>query len=115
MKLIHIGEDLASKHYEEHKDKPFFTRIIKSLSSGPVCAMVWQGVDVIKGGRTLLGSTNPLEASVGTIRGDFSASMSRNVCHGSDSLDSAKREISLWFNEKDLIDWDKVDEKWVHD
>jgi nucleoside-diphosphate kinase len=93
-----ITLEFAQKHYEEHKGKPFFDRICDHISSGPVIAMVWRGgVDVIDMTRRMIGSTNPSFADVGTIRHDFCVKMEENVIHGSDSNESARRELQLWF------------------
>eukprot|EP00178_Gracilaria_changii_P023696 TRINITY_DN71651_c0_g1_i1.p1 TRINITY_DN71651_c0_g1~~TRINITY_DN71651_c0_g1_i1.p1 ORF type:complete len:153 (-),score=30.98 TRINITY_DN71651_c0_g1_i1:22-480(-) len=115
MKLIHVTKEFASKHYDDLKDKPFFNGLVEYFSSGPVCAMVWQGTDVVKGGRTLLGATKPSESLPGTIRGDFAVDVGRNVCHGSDAVESAKQEIALWFKEEELTNWEKAEKKWVYE
>ena len=93
-------------------DKPFFHDLIKYMNSGPVFAMVWQGNSVVKVGRLIIGATNPLDSSPGTIRGDFSVDVGRNLVHGSDSLESAHREILLWFGQ-DLVDYDLINSSWV--
>ncbi|AOM82805.1 nucleoside-diphosphate kinase [Salisediminibacterium beveridgei] len=98
-KMITISEELAKEHYGEHADKPFFPGLINFITSGPVFAMVLEGNNVIKEARKMMGATNPEEASPGTIRGDFATEMSENIIHGSDSKESAKREINLFFPE----------------
>lgn len=86
------------------------------MSSGPVVAMVWQGKDVVKQGRNLLGATNPLASAPGTIRGDFAIDVGRNICHGSDAVDSAKKEIALWFGEQNpTIPYKKAVDQWVYE
>ena len=85
------------------------------MASGPICAMVWQGRDVVKTGRTLLGATNPLSSAPGTIRGDFAIDVGRNVCHGSDSVESAKQEIALWFKEGEVLKWTSAQQAWVYE
>lgn len=86
------------------------------MSSGPVVAMVWQGKDVVKQGRALLGATNPLASLPGTIRGDFAIDVGRNICHGSDSVESAKHEINLWFGAQDAtVDYKKNIDAWVYE
>lgn len=105
MKLMVADEALLSQHYGELKDKPFFPGLVKFIGSGPVVPMVWEGKDVVKQGRAMLGATNPLDSAPGTIRGDFGIDIGRNVVHGSDSLDTAKREIGLWFDDAQLNDW----------
>ncbi|WP_047375392.1 nucleoside-diphosphate kinase [Exiguobacterium sp. ZOR0005] len=90
-------KEIAEAHYEEHKEKPFFGELVAFLTSGPVVAMEWEGENVIAVSRMMIGKTNPLDAQPGTIRGDLASTMSQNVIHGSDSLESAERELSLWF------------------
>lgn len=85
------------KHYSDLSSKPFFTGLVDFMISGPVLAMVFVGKDVVKTGRRILGETNPLSSNPGTIRGDFGIDMGRNICHGSDSVESAEKEIALWF------------------
>lgn len=101
-KLMQITEDLAKKHYAEHAERPFFGELVDFITSGPVFAMVWEGENVISVGRLMMGATNPLESAPGTIRGDYSTTVSHNVIHGSDSFSSAQREIALFFNELEL-------------
>ena len=97
MKLLTIDETLAQKHYAEHSDKPFFSELVSFVTSGPVVVMVVEGLDAVKGVRALMGATNPLDAAPGTIRGDFATAITKNIVHGSDSPESAEREISLFF------------------
>lgn len=97
-KMMTISEDLAKEHYGEHADKPFFGELVSFITSGPVFAMVWEGENVISVARQMMGKTNPADALPGTIRGDFATEMSENVIHGSDSPESADREIKLFFN-----------------
>lgn len=97
MKMFTIDQDLAERHYAEHKDKPFFGELTSFITSGPVVAMVVSGDDVVAGMRELMGATNPADAAPGTIRADLAESLSNNVVHGSDSPASAEREIGLFF------------------
>ena len=101
-KLMQISQELAEKHYAEHAEKPFFGELTDFITSGPVFAMVWEGENVISVARLMMGATNPAESAPGTIRGDYSTTVSHNVIHGSDSLASAEREIGLFFNENEL-------------
>lgn len=101
-KLMQISQELAEKHYAEHAEKPFFGELTDFITSGPVFAMVWEGENVISVARLMMGATNPSESAPGTIRGDYSTTVSHNVIHGSDSLASAEREIGLFFNENEL-------------
>merc|ERR1712002_1379599 len=105
MKFMQADTDLLNKHYEDLKEKPFFAGLIKHISSGPVVPMVWEGKDVVRQGRVLLGETDPLKSKPGSIRGDFSIDMGRNIIHGSDSVESALKEIALWFKVEELVDW----------
>ncbi|MGP7816063.1 nucleoside-diphosphate kinase [Niallia sp. 01092] len=113
-KLMHISQELAEKHYQEHVEKPFFSDLVGFITSGPVFAMVWQGEDVIAKARLMMGKTNPLEALPGTIRGDFGVVMRKNVIHGSDGFESAAREIALFFKDEELIEYEKATNKWIH-
>ena len=97
VKLMQINEDLAKTHYGEHADKPFFGSLIEYITSSPSLAMVIEGEEAISTIRKLVGATNPLEADLGTIRGDFAMDTGRNIIHASDSPDSAEREINLFF------------------
>lgn len=113
-KLMQVSNELAEKHYGEHKDKPFFGELVDFITSGPVFAMVWEGEDVIKGARHMIGATNPLEANPGSIRGDFGVTIGKNIIHGSDSPESAEREVNLFFDQSELITYDKYDATWIY-
>ena len=115
MKFMVVKNELAEKHYGEHKSKPFFKGLVNFITSVPIVAMVWEGKDVINTLRKMMGKTNPLEAETGTIRGDFGIDIGRNVVHGSDSLESAKREIGLFFKEEEVINWQQEIHKWVYE
>lgn len=106
LKMMNISQDLAEKHYAEHKEKPFFGELVSYITSGPVVAMVWQGDDCVTLVRKLCGATKPSEAAPGTIRGDFCMHTSLNVIHASDSDASADREINLFFKPEEIIDWE---------
>jgi nucleoside-diphosphate kinase len=97
MKLFTIDEDLAKRHYAEHTEKPFFGELVSFITSGPVVAMVVEGPDVVVGMRQIMGATNPLEATPGSIRGDLATLIGENIVHGSDSPESAEREVNLFF------------------
>jgi len=96
-KLMHITRELAETHYGEHKGKPFFEELVTFITSGPVFAFVLEGENVVQIARLMMGKTNPLDAQPGTVRGDFAYDFTQNVIHGSDSPESAKREIGLFF------------------
>ena len=113
MKLILIDKDLASKHYEQHKDKPFFSSLVNFITSSPVVALALNGENAIQKTRTMMGSTNPLESSPGTIRGDFGLSLEKNVIHGSANENDALREIKLYFSEEEIINYDRSVDNWV--
>jgi nucleoside-diphosphate kinase len=112
-KLMTLSKEIAETHYAEHKERPFFGELVSFITSGPVFAMVWEGENVISTARTMMGTTNPAEAAPGTIRGDYGVQVSMNVIHGSDSSESAEREISIFFNEKQLNNYEKEVSKWV--
>lgn len=115
VKLMQINEDLAKTHYGEHADKPFFGSLIEYITSSPSLAMVIEGEEAISTIRKLVGATNPLEADLGTIRGDFAMDIGRNIIHASDSPDSAEREINLFFNEDEICDYEIVDNKLIYE
>lgn len=104
MKMMNVSLELAKKHYEEHFGKSFYESLINYITSGPVVAMVLEGDNVIAGFRHIVGKTNPDEADVGTIRGDFCTLKEYNSIHASDSIESAEREINLWFKKEELCD-----------
>ena len=113
-KLMSVSQELAEKHYGEHKDKPFFGELVDFITSSPVFAMVWEGENVITTARNLMGKTNPQEALPGTVRGDFGLTVGKNVIHGSDSKESAEREINLFFAPDELISYEKQDSAWIY-
>jgi nucleoside-diphosphate kinase len=112
-KLMNVSKELAEKHYEEHKDKPFFGELVQFITSGPVFATVWQGNDAIAIARLMMGKTKPLDSQPGTIRGDFALTVTNNIIHGSDSPESAEREIALWFGDNTLVSYDKSINQWI--
>jgi nucleoside-diphosphate kinase len=114
MKMLSIDREMASKHYGEHEGKPFFDDLISFITSGPVVAMVIEGDNVIEGIRKMMGKTDPRDSAPGTIRGDHAVNLSRNVVHGSDSEESASREISIFFSDDEIIQTKKIDEAWVY-
>ncbi len=113
-KLMSISKELAEQHYGEHKERPFFGELVDFITSGPVFAMVWEGENVIATARQMMGATNPKDAAPGTIRGDFAATVGKNIIHGSDSPASAEREIALFFNEAELVDYSKLMNEWIN-
>ena len=113
-KLMAIPNELAEEHYGEHKEKPFFGELVDFITSGPVFAMVWEGEDVIATARKMMGATKPAEASPGTIRGDFGVTVGKNIIHGSDSKESAEREIGLFFETSELVNYEKDQSSWIY-
>jgi nucleoside-diphosphate kinase len=97
MKLVQASEEIAHRHYAEHTEKPFFGELVSFITRGPLVAAVLEGDEAVTAARQLIGATNPLEAAPGSIRGDFAVEVTFNLVHGSDSDESAEREISIWF------------------
>uniref|UniRef100_A0A8C9GEJ7 Nucleoside diphosphate kinase n=1 Tax=Piliocolobus tephrosceles TaxID=591936 RepID=A0A8C9GEJ7_9PRIM len=115
LKMLNPTEEILKEHYKDLADKPFFKKLVNYISQGPVIAMVWEGVDIVKQGRRIIGETNPLDSAVGTIRGDFGLEVGRNIIHGSDSVASANREINLWFKADELIQWKNHSTEWIYE
>lgn len=114
LKLLQVTEEQAAKHYEEHLGKPFYNRLVHYITSGPIVAMVVEGYNAVSSVRHLVGATDPSTADVGTIRADFAQVKEYNVIHASDSLDSAHREIDIYFEEDELHDtWTNMLEKFI--
>uniref|UniRef100_A0AAY4CXV7 Nucleoside diphosphate kinase n=1 Tax=Denticeps clupeoides TaxID=299321 RepID=A0AAY4CXV7_9TELE len=109
LKMLQASEDLLAQHYASLNRKPFYPSLLRYMNSGPVVAMVWEGHNVVKSTRMLVGDTNPAEAKPGTIRGDFSIHISRNIIHASDSVEVAQAEIALWFRRSELMEWECCD------
>ena len=114
LKLLSINNELAERHYAEHVGKPFFKDLVSFITSGPVVAMVWEGQNAIQVVRTMMGKTDPQEALPGTIRGDFGLFTGNNIVHGSDSPESASREINLFFSQDEIITYKKDLDSWVY-
>ncbi len=114
LKMMQIPQATAEKHYGEHKDKPFFKDLVDFITSGPVVAMVLEADNVISTVRTMMGATNPKDSVPGTIRGDFGITIDKNVIHGSDSPESAEREIGIFFKPEELVDYTKSGHEWIY-
>jgi len=114
MKMISIKDTLIRQHYAHYVEKPFFEDLKSFMQSTPVIVMVWQGVEVVRIARQLIGATSGRKADIGTIRGDLSNSMSRNIVHGSDSVEAAKEEVYRFFKEEELFDWHKTDTQHIY-
>jgi nucleoside-diphosphate kinase len=113
LRLLHIDRNLAEHHYAVHKGKPFFPGLVEYISSTPVAVAVFEGPNAVAVARATIGATNPAEAAVGTIRGDFALEISRNLVHGSDSVESANHEIALYFRPEEITDYRRAIDPWL--
>src|SRR5262245_49399749 len=113
LKLLQADRALAEKHYDVHKERPFFPSLVQFLTSGPTVALVLEGREAVAVARNLIGPTDGAKAPPGTIRGDFAASVQNNLVHGSDSAENAKKEIELWFKPQELTSYTPVDTPWI--
>jgi nucleoside-diphosphate kinase len=113
MKLIALDRKLAGRHYAEHTERPFFSGLVDFITSSPVVALVIEGENSVKVVRGLMGATNPLDAAPGTVRGDLAASIGMNLVHGSDSLESAAREIDLFFEPEEILSYERDVDGWI--
>ncbi|XVF08536.1 hypothetical protein REPUB_Repub07fG0011300 [Reevesia pubescens] len=114
MKLVIVDRAFAERHYADLSAKPFFNGLVEYIISGPVVAMIWEGKNVVATGRKIIGATNPSESAPGTIRGDFAVEIGRNVIHGSDSVESATKEIALWFPDG-AENWQSSLHPWIYE
>ncbi|MEB3103823.1 nucleoside-diphosphate kinase [Ferviditalea candida] len=112
-KLMLISREKAELHYAEHKEKPFFGELVDFFTSGPAFAMVWQGDNVIATARQMMGKTNPADAMPGTIRGDYAVHTGMNIIHGSDSPESAEREIANFFAPEEMLSYQRTIQRWI--
>ncbi|MBD2231734.1 nucleoside-diphosphate kinase [Phormidium tenue] len=115
LKFMAVSRELAEKHYDVHRERPFFAGLVDFITSGPVVAMVWEGEGVIASARKIIGATKPLEAEPGTIRGDLGVTVGRNIIHGSDAPETAQTEIALWFTEAELVSWEPAAKGWLYE
>ena len=115
MKFMQVSRELASTHYEAHVGKPFYEGLVSYITSSPIVAMVWEGKDAIQIVRTTMGATNAATAAPGTIRGDFAVEIGRNLVHGSDGVESAAREVSLFFKPDELVNWSRETDRWIRE
>jgi nucleoside-diphosphate kinase len=113
IKFMRISRELASRHYAVHEGKPFYEPLLDYITSAPVVVMVWEGPDAINIVRRTMGATRPAEAAPGTIRGDFGLEVGRNLVHGSDGPDTAAFEVGLFFDEAELISWERSLDPWI--
>ena len=115
MRFFQVSKELAEKQYAVHKGKSFFEPLIEYITSGPSLPMVVEGKNAIQAVRTLIGKTNSLEASPGTIRGDFGMTLERNVIHAADSVENAKIEMAVYFKEEEIVKYKRIDEQWLYE
>jgi nucleoside-diphosphate kinase len=115
MKTKQASKELLEQHYQDLVAKPFFPKMRDYMLSGPVVCMIWEGREAVSTGRKMLGATNPLQSEPGTIRGDFCLEVGRNICHGSDSVENAEREIGLWFEASEVLDWTSHSKDWLYE
>ena len=113
MKFMQITKDVAQRHYAVHQGKPFYEPLVDYISSGPVVVMILEGKNAIQIARRTVGTTNPVEAAPGTIRADFGVEIGRNLVHGSDSPETADLEISIFFDESEIVSWKRDLDRWI--
>ena len=113
MKLMQVDVALAHQHYGEHVDRPFFAGLVDFITSSPVVAMAWEADNAVEAVRNTMGQTNPTSSPLGTIRGDLGLDIGRNLVHGSDSLESAQRELALFFTDAELLDYTRANDSWI--
>lgn len=114
MKMLSINDTLIREHYSHHVEKPFFEDLKKFMQSTPVIVMAWQGVEAVRMSRQIIGATSGRKADIGTIRGDLSNSSSRNIVHGSDTVENAEQEVNRFFTADELFDWKKIDLDYIY-
>ena len=113
MKLMHVSEELARRHYAEHTDRPFFGGLVSFITSSPVVALAVSGNNAIAKARSLMGATNPLDATPGTIRADLGVDIGRNLVHGSATAEDAARELKIFFSSEELVSYERAQESWI--
>ncbi len=114
LKLVRISRPLAEEYYVEHKGKPFFPGLVAYVTAGPAVAMLWEGANAVAVVRKTMGATDPAKAEPGTIRADFGLTVERNVVHGSDSVESARREAALFFLPEEILAYERLHPPWIH-
>ena len=115
MKFMRVSNDLAERHYAEHVGKPFFEGLVSFITSGPIVAMALEGDGAISIVRKTMGATNPADSAPGSIRGDYATDIGRNLVHGSDSAESAARELALFFDDGEIIDYARSTDAWIRE
>ena len=113
MKLMQVDDALARRHYGEHAERPFFPGLVSFITSAPIVAMVWGADNAVELVRNTMGQTSPANSPMGTIRGDLAVDIGRNLVHGSDSVDSATREIELFFNPGEILEYSRSNDSWI--
>jgi nucleoside-diphosphate kinase len=112
-KFMQVSQNLAETHYAIHQGKPFYGGLIAYITSAPVMAMVWEGPNAIVAVRQTMGATKPTEAAPGSVRHDFGLEVGRNLTHASDSVENGKAEVSLWFSDQELVNWERALDPWI--
>jgi nucleoside-diphosphate kinase len=115
LKMMQVSRELAARHYAEHQGKAFYEGLLTFITSGPIVAMIWEGREAVTVVRSLMGSTDPLKALPGTIRGDLALDHGMNLIHGSDSPQRAEAEMALFFNDKELHDYERTADRWIRE
>lgn len=115
MKLLQVERDLAERHYDVHRARPFFASLVEYIISSPVVVFALEGRNAVKAARQTIGATNPVDAAPGTIRGDFAMEIGRNLVHGSDSVENAQTELALWFSEGDFAPHSRANDAWLYE
>jgi nucleoside-diphosphate kinase len=113
MKFIQVSRELAEKHYDVHRQRPFFNSLVNYIISSPVVVMALEGSNAVAAARQTIGATKPHETAAGTIRGDFALEIGRNLVHGSDSVDNGKIEVANFFSESELVSWPRHTDPWI--
>ena len=115
MKFLQVTQDLAEKHYEVHKERPFYQSLVSFITSSPTVALVIEGLNAINVGRKLVGATNPTDALPGTIRGDYGLDIGRNLVHASDSVENGKIEAAVYFTDNEIVTWTPIGYQWLYE
>ena len=115
MKLMQVSDELARQHYGEHVDRPFFGGLVSFITSSPIVAMVWEANNAVDIVRNTMGQTNPVSSAAGTIRGDLGIDIGRNLVHGSDSPESAEREVNLFFSPEEILSYERAVDSWINE
>ena len=113
MKFMQVSRELAERHYDVHKGKPFFAGLVQYITSSPVVVMALEGTNAVEAGRKTIGATKPHESPAGSIRGDFALEIGRNLVHGSDSVENGQKEVALWFSDSELFSWTRNTDPWI--